>query len=396
MSSESLICARGITKTYPGKKHPLATLKQALFGTSKNTEDSNPVLRGIDVEVYCGETVGIMGRNGAGKTTLLGILGKVIEPSGGTIIRRGRIATLLGLTAGFNANFSGRENAYLFCSIQGLTRKQTDERIDLIHDFSELDRYFDMPLRTYSSGMQARLAFSCAIQVDAALIIVDETLAVGDANFKMKCYERINQMKQEGQTFLLVSHSQNLVASFCSRAIVLEGGVKAFDGPVLEGVDVYKRIRLEHQDSGSAAFGKKTSRNKTSLEEGVAFRDFHYEEQKSTGGVKIGVISATIAVPFEIAKPCINFGIRTHEGIVVASYDGASAPPLSAMFAGEVRKLSLRFENRLMPGRYFISAVLYDQKGDVAKPLAFQKSFGIDVFGERNGGGFVNLNMAIN
>ena len=186
-----------------------------------------------------------MGRNGAGKTTLLGILGNVIEPTEGTVERFGRIATLLGLTAGFNPNFTGRENAYLFCSIQGLSRRQTDERITNIEAFADLGRYFELPLRTYSSGMQSRLAFACAVHVAADLIIIDETLAVGDANFRMKCYDRIRQMKQEGQSFLLVSHNQNLLANFCTRGIVLEGGKKVFDGVTIEAVEVYKRIRTE-------------------------------------------------------------------------------------------------------------------------------------------------------
>ena len=205
MSSDVLMIARDLVKVYSGTQHPLATLRQTLFGARSKNLDEYPVLHGIDLEIRRGETVGIMGRNGAGKTTLLGILGNVIQPTSGTVERYCRIATLLRLTAGFNANFSGRENAYLFCSIQGLDRAATDKRIDAREAFAELGRYFDLPLRTYSSGMQSRLAFSCAIHVDCDLIIIDETLAVGDANFRMKCYDRIRHMKEIGQTFLLVN-----------------------------------------------------------------------------------------------------------------------------------------------------------------------------------------------
>ncbi|HSV80316.1 MAG TPA: ATP-binding cassette domain-containing protein, partial [Ramlibacter sp.] len=150
MSSEILLRATGIEKVYTGTRHPLATLRQALFGTPAQAADRYPVLSSIDLTISRGETVGIMGRNGAGKTTLLGILGNVIQPTAGKVERFGRIATLLGLTAGFNPNFSGRENAYLFCSIQGLTRQETDARIDRIEAFADLGRYFDLPLRTYS------------------------------------------------------------------------------------------------------------------------------------------------------------------------------------------------------------------------------------------------------
>ena len=196
MSSKVLLRATGIYKTYTGTKNPIATLNHALFGSKSDAADEYPVLNNITLEIKQGESVGIMGRNGAGKTTLLGILGNVIEATEGRVERFGQIATLLGLTAGFNPNFSGRENTYLFCSIQGLSRSQTDERIDDIESFADLDRYFELPLRTYSSGMQSRLAFACAVHVDADLIIIDETLAVGDANFRMKCYDRIRQMKE--------------------------------------------------------------------------------------------------------------------------------------------------------------------------------------------------------
>ncbi len=245
MSSDLLLRATGLSKVYAGSKKPLSTLRHALFGTETASADQFLVLSDIDIEIRSGETVGIMGRNGAGKTTLLGILGNVIQPTTGTVERNGRIATLLGLTAGFNPNFSGRENAYLFCSIQGIDRARTDLRIGAIEAFADLGRYFEMPLQSYSSGMQSRLAFACAVHVDANLIIIDETLAVGDANFRMKCYDRIRQMKEDGQTFLLVSHNQNLVANFCTRGIVLEGGRKVFDGTTFDAVECYKRVRTE-------------------------------------------------------------------------------------------------------------------------------------------------------
>ena len=143
MSSDLLLHARGLGKTYTGTKHPFATLRHALFGSPGDSGDEYPVLHDINLDVRRGETVGIMGRNGAGKTTLLGILGNVIQPTTGVVERYGRIATLLGLTAGFNANFTGRENAYLFCSIQGVTRQQTDSRMDAIESFADIGRYFD-------------------------------------------------------------------------------------------------------------------------------------------------------------------------------------------------------------------------------------------------------------
>ncbi|UIJ87200.1 ABC transporter ATP-binding protein [Rhizobium leguminosarum] len=231
MSSDLLLEARGVSKSYSMSLSPRERFFEAVFGWTPD-KPYHVVLDNIDIEVRRGETLGIMGRNGAGKTTLLGILGNVIEPSSGSSITRyGTIAVLLAVGAGFNPQFTGRQNAELFCSLMGLSSVETAARMGAIIAFAELDDYFDMPLRTYSSGMMARLSFACAIHVDADIVIIDETLAVGDANFRVRCYDRIQQMQRNGQTFLLVSHSPNLVANFCTRTIVIEKGRKVFDGP---------------------------------------------------------------------------------------------------------------------------------------------------------------------
>ncbi|PTU04023.1 ABC transporter ATP-binding protein, partial [Pseudomonas sp. HMWF031] len=238
--SHLLLEAANISKSYASSLRPLTVFFDALLKRTSKGVGGKKVLDGISLDVRSGETVGIIGRNGAGKSTLLGILGNVIEPTGGQVSRFGRIATLLGLTAGFNMSFTGRENAYLFCSIQGINKQGTDSRIASIIEFADLGEYFDQPMRTYSSGMQSRLAFACAVHVDADLIIIDETLAVGDASFRMKCYDRIREMRDAGQTFLLVTHNQNLLANFCTRAIVIEGGKKIHDGSVFDAIEVYK------------------------------------------------------------------------------------------------------------------------------------------------------------
>lgn len=376
MSFEILLRATGIEKVYTGTRHPLATLRQALFGTPAEAADRYPVLHGIDLTIHRGETVGIMGRNGAGKTTLLGILGNVIQATGGQVERYGRIATLLGLTAGFNPNFSGRENAYLFCSIQGLTRAEADARIGDIQAFADLGRYFDLPLRTYSSGMQSRLAFSCAIHVDSDLIIIDETLAVGDANFRMKCYDRIRHMKQSGQTFLLVSHNQNLVANFCTRGVVLEGGAKVFDGPTFEAVEAYKRIRTEAMGDDDFE-GKVTrgARSSTKLGNEVVLDQFALEE-RSVRGEPHGVITARLRARSDIEHVSVNFGISHHTGITVCALDGArSGLDIARLEEGEERRLELSFAKRLLPGRYFASAIVHQLVGDVTRPLSLYQNF---------------------
>lgn len=396
MSSEILLKATGIGKTYTGTKHPLATLRQALFGTQAGSEDRYPVLSDIDLTIRRGETVGIMGRNGAGKTTLLGILGSVIEPTKGKVERYGRISTLLGLTAGFNQNFSGRENAYLFCSIQGLTRAEAEARMESIENFADLGRYFDLPLRTYSSGMQSRLAFACAIHVNSDLIIIDETLAVGDANFRMKCYERIRQMKESGQTFLMVSHNQNLVANFCSRGVVLEGGAKVFDGSTFEAVEAYKRIRTEAMGDDALEGRVTKSDPSTRLGNEVTLEDVVLSEEEGPEG-PIGVIRGTLKAHVPVQNVTMNFGISSSHGIALCAIDGQRAGlVLRALQPGDAQPVRMQFAKRLLPGRYYVSAIVHALVGDVTKPLALYQNFlSFDIGGDPGMTGIVDLRMGI-
>nr|WP_281720656.1 ABC transporter ATP-binding protein [Nitrosomonas nitrosa] len=397
MLSDLLLRATGLSKVYSGSTHPLATLRHALFGIVGDTTDEYPVLHGISLEIRRGETVGIMGRNGAGKTTLLGMLGNVIQPTEGRVERFGRIATLLGLTAGFNPNFTGRENAFLFCSIQGLSRRQTDERIVDIEAFAELGRYFELPLRTYSSGMQSRLAFACAVHVAADLIIIDETLAVGDANFRMKCYDRIRQMKQEGQSFLLVSHNQNLLANFCTRGIVLEGGKKVFDGSTMEAVEVYKRIRTETMgDTDMKGKVLKLGLHKSVLDQDVVLEGFRITD-RNVDGEPFGVIHAQLVVRRDIENISINFGISNHHGIVVCAWDGSRAGlVVRYLKRGDKRNIEMMFCRRLLPGRYFVSCIVHEIIGDVAKPQSIYQNFiSFEVGGSDVMSGIANLEMSI-
>ena len=399
MSSEVLLAAHEVTKVYAGTLHPWPAFVHALFPHGENKADQHPVLKGVDLTISRGETVGIMGRNGAGKTTLLGILGGVIQPTSGEIERPGKIAALLGTTAGFNQNFSGRENAYLFCSIQGLSREQADERLPLIESFADLKDYFDMPIRTYSSGMQSRLAFACAIHVNADVIIIDETLAVGDANFKMKCYDRINKMKESGQTFLLVSHNQNLVANFCTRGVVLEGGKKIFDGPTFEAVEVYKRVRtMAMGDSDLKAKETRGASDGAHQDGDLELRNFSLYEEVEGERDPFCVVAVEMYAKRDIETPSVNFGVSNHHGIVVCALDGQlSGLSLPAIKAGESRKLNFRFAKTMLPGKYFFSAVTHELVGDVAKPQSlYQNILSFDVRGDGAMSGIANLKMAVN
>lgn len=185
----------------------------------RNRYEKRHVLNGISFNVKRGEAIGLVGKNGCGKSTTLKMLTKIIYPDSGTIEMRGRVSSLIELGAGFHPDMSGRENIYTNASIFGLTKKEIDARLDDIIAFSELEDFIDNPVRTYSSGMYMRLAFAVAINVDADILLIDEILAVGDANYQAKCFNKLREIKAEGTTIVIVSHSLGQIEQICDRSI---------------------------------------------------------------------------------------------------------------------------------------------------------------------------------
>lgn len=215
-------------RIYKDKSH---TLKSRILSRRRNQYELNHVLDDISFSVKKGEAVGLIGHNGCGKSTTLKLLNRILYPDKGTITVRGRVSSLIELGAGFHPDMTGRENIYINATIFGLKKHEIDERLDDIIRFSELERYIDTPVRTYSSGMYMRLAFSIAINVDADVLLVDEILAVGDANFQKKCFTKMKDIKKRGTTIVIVSHSMDQIRSICNRAIWLE------DGKIVEDED---------------------------------------------------------------------------------------------------------------------------------------------------------------
>lgn len=199
-------------------------LKDAVVFRNFRKYNYRDVLKGISFSVKKGETLALIGKNGCGKSTLLKLLTKILRPDQGSIELNGRVASIIELGAGFHPDMSGRENIYINASIFGIKKKEVDERIDDIIQFSELEEFIDNPVRTYSSGMYARLAFSVAISIDADILLIDEILSVGDAAFQTKCFNKMKQLKESGITIVMVSHSLDQVQQICDRAIWIEDG----------------------------------------------------------------------------------------------------------------------------------------------------------------------------
>ena len=219
MQTGNAIEVSHVTKSFKVFLDKGNTIKERALFRSRRRYEYRQVLKGISFRVERGEAVGLIGQNGCGKSTTLKLLTKILYPDSGTIEIRGRVSSLIELGAGFHPDLSGRENIYINAAIFGLSKKEIDTRLDDIIAFSELEEYIDNPVRTYSSGMYMRLAFSVAINVDADVLLIDEILAVGDANFQAKCFQKLKEIKAGGTTIVIVSHSLGQIEQICERSI---------------------------------------------------------------------------------------------------------------------------------------------------------------------------------
>lgn len=236
----SVIEFEDVSKSFSRHAGGQALLRQHLLRFfRRESRDRFYALRNISFRVEKGESLAVIGANGAGKSTLLGLVAGLAKPDQGRVTVNGRIAALLELGSGFHPDLTGRENVYLNASLLGMSRKTTDELFEPIVEFSGIGEFIDEPLRTYSTGMMMRLAFSVAINVDPEILLIDEILAVGDAAFQAKCYERIRGFRREGKTLLCVSHAVAMIHELCDRAIWLDHGELIMSGSVAEVVDAY-------------------------------------------------------------------------------------------------------------------------------------------------------------
>ncbi len=215
------------------------SVKEKLLFWNRNKKEHREVLKDINLKIKNGEAVALIGVNGSGKSTLLKLMTKIIYPTKGKITVNGKLTSLLELGAGFHPDFSGRENIYFNASIFGLTKKEIDERVEKIIEFSELQDFIDNPVRTYSSGMFMRLAFAVAINVDADILLVDEILSVGDQHFQEKCINKMKELKKEGKTMVFVTHSLGSARELCDRAVWLNKGKIQMEGDTNKVIDEY-------------------------------------------------------------------------------------------------------------------------------------------------------------
>ncbi|RJP74837.1 MAG: ABC transporter ATP-binding protein [Desulfobacteraceae bacterium] len=242
MVKGNAISVRNVTKTYKLYTYPIERVKEAFHPFRKSYHHPFHALTDISIDIQKGETAGIIGRNGSGKSTLLQVICGILQPSSGSVSTNGRISALLELGAGFNPEFTGRQNVYINAAILGLSREEIDARFQEISTFAAIGEYIDQPVKSYSSGMYIRLAFSVAIHVEPDILVVDEALAVGDTLFQAKCFAKFREFQKKGVTIIFVTHSLDMITRYCTKAYLLEQGTLLAGGNPKDIVDEYNRM----------------------------------------------------------------------------------------------------------------------------------------------------------
>jgi len=435
-SDEIAISVQNLSKCYQIYNRPQDRLKQSIMPRLRRMAGLASTdyyrefwaLKDISFEVKKGETVGVVGRNGSGKSTLLQLICGTLASTAGEIRVQGRVAALLELGAGFNPEFTGRENVYMNGALLGLSRKEIDDRFDDISAFADIGEFIEQPVKTYSSGMFVRLAFAVQAQVDPKILIVDEALSVGDVKFQAKCFERLRQLKKNGTSILLVTHSSEQIVTHCSRAMLIEQGHLQEIGEPRKIVNRYLDILFgKDQDDRESKQAVKTEINSSAEDRNLILGDSNglntstdvfamrqgynsHEYRWGDGAATIldyylesegkpfpavfktgDTIKLTMAVRFNkpLDHPILGIVIKTHEGVSVYA---TNTEMMDSKFPGNLGKESsvaiftVNFNCELAGGDFFISIGIATRCGDEIVPhdrrydaihivVAFNKSF---------------------
>jgi lipopolysaccharide transport system ATP-binding protein len=397
LTKDVAISVRNVSKKFRLFATPSARLAEALHPFRKAYHHEFWALRDVSFTVNRGEVLGILGQNGSGKSTLLQIICSVMQATEGDVQARGRISALLELGAGFNPDFTGRQNVMLNGSIMGFTRKEMQRRMPEIEAFADVGEFFDQPVKTYSSGMSVRVAFAAAIHIDPEILIVDEALAVGDAKFQHKCYARIEDFKARNKTIILVTHDIGQITAHCDRAILMNKGRLVMDGRPRDVVDRYIETSFGHDDPAPEAekdSGESRHQPISDHQSSLAFADDkRIEERRSycKNEVRFGdrraeiidcvIVSGGVWDPVQINfgdainihvklrfaaefAPLFGFGIKTLAGIeVYGSNTYMQHIPVPASKPGTLQTIRFSFSAPLRPGDYFLDVGVAELDG---------------------------------
>lgn len=424
MEKDIAIQVNNLVKTYKLYDRPKDRLKDALgFGRKKKLYKEHNALKGVDLTIYKGETVGIIGTNGSGKSTILKIITGVLNPTSGEVNVSGRISALLELGAGFNMEYNGIENVYLNGTMMGFSKKEIDEKLPAILEFADIGDYVNQPVKTYSSGMFVRLAFAVSINIDPEILIVDEALSVGDVFFQAKCYHKFEEFKEMGKTIVFVSHDLSSISKYCDRVILLNQGVKLGDGTPKKMIDAYKQVLVgqyplpdinndfdEKNESSKHKESLKTGDNSNVvnpdlLEYGTkaAVIERYYLEDEN--GIKTSAIikgskcsmHMEVQINEDIASPIFAFSIKNVRGVEITGTNSMFEKSfLQSVKKGEKKHISFTQSIDLNGGEYLISLGVtgYENENFVVYHRLYDV-MNITVISDKNAVGFYDMNSQI-
>ena len=421
MSSDIAIKANKISKVYRLYDRPSDRFREAINPKKRRSTDHH-ALSDVDMTIYKGETVGIIGTNGSGKSTMLKIITGVLTPTSGTITVDGRISALLELGAGFNMEYNGIENIYLNGTMMGFTKKEIDDRLQDILDFADIGEYVYQPCKTYSSGMFVRLAFAVAINIDPEILIVDEALSVGDVFFQAKCYHKFEEFKSQGKTILFVSHDLTSIAKYCDRVILLNKGVKLREGGPKEIIDAYKQVlvgQYKEEDKADTQAPKSDNENVIGQDKDTAgasinpelleygdgsavIHDYYITDKKgirTSAIIKGEPFTIHFSVDFtrDIKAPIFAFTIKNIKGTEITGtntmYEKAF---LESVKAGESKSVTFTQDMNLQGGEYLLSfGTTGYEKDDFVVYHRLYDVMNLTVISDKDTVGFYDMNSVV-
>ena len=379
MSCEPVIHVQDLGKRYQRFANPSERLKQLIWKSAQHSEKEFWALQGATFDVMPGEVVGVIGRNGAGKSTLLQLISGTLTPTSGLAATKGRIAALLELGAGFNPEFTGRENIYLSAAIMGLSQTDVDALYDEIVAFASIGDFIDQPLKTYSSGMYVRLAFAVATSVTPDVLVIDEALSVGDGAFARKSFERIMNLKESGKTILFCSHSMYQIDALCQRAIWLENGQVKMIGPAQEVTSAYNTsLALEtsvqqnkvHDLQKKAIEQSSTENTSVAPTTGRIIRIIAESGDQQGTKLQLKSMESSLSLSIEFVLdptlpiPSVAFAIETTAGIMVSSVISNECDGSVTMDSSGNGRAKVNFPIiHLLKGEYSVAVFLGCERG---------------------------------
>ena len=371
-----------ISKTYRIYNRPFQRVTDLIFNQHNYTEYK--ALQNIDVEIEKGEAVGVLGKNGAGKSTLLKIITGVVKPTSGSVDIKGKISAILELNSGFDQELTGYENIYVKGAILGYKKEEMDKKVQEIVEFADIGEHINQPVRTYSSGMKARLGFAISVNVDPDVLIVDEALAVGDDVFKTKCLRRMSEFRKNGKTIFFVSHSLYTVGSFCTKCMWIKKGKLVDYGPTKEVLPKYEKFLKEEKAKEEK---KKKVEGKSQIDKKayIEVTNFKFENKGKFETNDDIVYSFDYEVKKDMPDLKWSFTIRDAATNLIYSSDKMNDSYLIENSIGK-HTLKIRLKNLLLPGKYLLSGELREGTGIFFVGYSNKRSFKVEADKNSNNG----------